>query len=661
MEELPYCKGRYYLVDGEAMIFEPIKLRAGNRLLPAQLGIENNRYFFKFRFNRTLLNEIKNMSGATWHGYDPKPRKLWSVPINARNDFQLQYLVGGNPYEIYDRPLLDFDFKRPLYEHQKLGVSFFLTRHYAILAGEMGVGKSLTAIVAMEKSLKEDWWWVGPKSAIKSVELELDKWESRVIPRLLTYDKLKKVISDWQDGAPAPAGIVFDESARIKTPTAQRSQAAMHLADAIRREHGWNGYVWEMSGTPAPKSPVDWWNQAEIACPGFVAEGTYAKFKYSLCLIEQKEAMYGGNYPHLVTWWDDPDKCKICGQVADDLKHDLTDPECHDFQHSVNEIERLSKRLEGLVLVQFKKDCLDLPDKQYRIVECETPKSVMRVANAIANTVESTIKALTLLRELSDGFQYTKVASGKQTCTLCNGLKVVNVPDRERYKGGGIPADESKIIMEEIVCYQCNGIGEETTYERNTDQVKCPKDNALIGLLDEHSDIGRLVIYAGFTGSIDRICALCKEQGWAVLRIDGKSWCVTNSEGEILDDLDDALRAMDASHPKRQDLIDKYPHLVVVGHPASGSEGLTFTASPSIVYYSNDFNGMYRMQSEDRIHRAGMDTQRGATIIDILNLPTDLYVLNNLQKKKDLQGMSLGDIKRCLTTGERNEQDKQEV
>ena len=58
----------------------------------------------------------------------------------------------------------------------------------------------------------------------------------------------------------------------------------MHLADAVRNEHGWDGYIWEMSGTPAPKSPVDWWNQCEIACPGFLAEGTYAKFKYSLCL-----------------------------------------------------------------------------------------------------------------------------------------------------------------------------------------------------------------------------------------------------------------------------------------------------------------------------------------------------------------------------------------
>jgi len=134
------------------------------------------------------------------------------------------------------------------------------------------------------------------------------------------------------------------------------------------------------------------------------------------------------------------------------------------------------------------------------------------------------------------------------------------------------------------------------------------------------------------------------EQGWTVIRYD-RQVHVQYPDGTIEKDVNEHLMSMDMSNTE---LINKYPKVVLVGHPASGSEGLTLTASPSILYYSNDFNGMYRMQSEDRIHRMGMDKNRGATIIDLYHLPTDEYVHNNLKKKKQLQSLSLGELKKCL-------------
>ena len=76
--------------------------------------------------------------------------------------------------------------------------------------------------------------------------------------------------------------------------------------------------------------------------------------------------------------------------------------------------------------------------------------------------------------------------------------------------------------------------------------------------------------------------------------------------------------------------------------------GITLTASPTICYYSNDFNAESRIQSEDRIHRPGMDVNLGATIIDLIHLPSDLLVLKNLQKKRDLQGLTLGEMKQAI-------------
>ncbi len=43
-----------------------------------------------------------------------------------------------------------------------------------------------------------------------------------------------------------------------------RTVAAQELADRIRAEHGFKGYVITMSGTPSPKSPLDIWALAEV-------------------------------------------------------------------------------------------------------------------------------------------------------------------------------------------------------------------------------------------------------------------------------------------------------------------------------------------------------------------------------------------------------------
>ena len=59
----------------------------------------------------------------------------------------------------------------------------------------------------------------------------------------------------------------------------------------------------------------------------------------------------------------------------------------------------------------------------------------------------------------------------------------------------------------------------------------------------------------------------------------------------------------------------------------------------------NDFNSESRIQSQARINRPG---SRGSNIIDILNLPTDQLVLNNLQKKFDLQAMTMGEIRDAI-------------
>lgn len=602
------------------------KLRAGKWKIPVALNYDGDRIFFKFKFNKPLMAEIKSMEGAKWHGYDEKnPRKLWSVANSPRNQFQLEYLEGKNPYERYDRELLSITPSRELYAHQELMLNHIMTMHYVIEAAEMGTGKTLAGIEAMELSGYDDWWWIGPKSALKSVELELIKWRSSVRPRLLTYEKLKSILVAWDSGALPPHGVVFDESSRIKNPAAQRSQAALHLANSIRKEWGEEGYAVLLSGSPAPKSPVDWWHQVEVACPGFLKEGNIHIFKKTLAIIEERESITGGAYPHLVAWRNNPTLCNICGQTFDDMAHLAGDG--HAFEQSVDEVARLGQRMKGLTQVIYKKDCLDLPDKIYRTVRVETTGSIMRAAQLIAAKSTRAVQALTLLRELSDGFQYQDEIVGKDTCELCSGKRT------------------HTIDSETVTCPNCKGTGEQVRMERKIMQVDSPKERALIDLLDEHSEVGRIVIYAGFQGSIDRIKTICRRLKWAYIKMDGRGIECVDCDGKPITDDKKLLQALDASHPERSALLEEFPRLAFIGQPGSGGMGFTFTASPSIVYYSNDFNAESRIQSEDRIHRVGMDKNRGATIIDILHLPTDEYVLKNLQAKRNLQKQSMEELK----------------
>lgn len=605
---------------------EEVKLKAGKFRIPVILFYNDDKIYVKFRYNKKLITEIKSFEGAKWHGFDEPPRKIWSIADSQRNAFQLSYLQGHDPYQRFDAKIIKHDFERPLYEHQKEFANFILTMKQGIIAGEMGTGKTLAAIEIMERSgfPGNMWYYVAPKSGLKAVEREFRIWKSMVYPKMMTYEKLVKTMKEWPEGQKAPRGVFFDESARAKNPTTQRSQACKILADGIRDDWGDEGCIVLMSGAPAPKSPADWWHQCEIACPGFLKEGSLMKFKKRLAIIVEKESeRAGGVYPHLESWLDDPKKCATCGQLQDAEIHKVTNDmsvefDCHSFKTSKNEVSFLYERMQGLVLVKFKKDCLDLPDKQYRTIELEPSQKILNLARTILSRATTTIGGITLLRELSDGFQYQKIEDGTEVCTVCKGEK--KIPD---------PTNENKLVD----CDGCGGVGIRKRYKRIATQIECPKETAIRDLLDEMNDVGRIVIYAGFTGSVDRCVDICKAVGWETIRVDGRGWQC----GLVGDPLDIF-----------QDQIDKHPRVAFIGQPGAAGMGLTLTASLVIVYYSNDFDFEHRVQSEDRIHRPGMDLNRGATIIDLVHLPTDQIVLDNLQKKKKLQAMTLGEMAEVL-------------
>jgi SNF2 family DNA or RNA helicase len=231
-----------------------------------------------------------------------------------------------------------------------------------------------------------------------------------------------------------------------------------------------------------------------------------------------------------------------------------------------------------------------------------------------------------------------------QKCPVCNGTGEAAYwvdpknPDRifdmDDFLDEELTQNLKKTTLQ---CLTCNGSGEVEQYERTVKEVPCPKDAALLELLDENEDQGRVVIFAGFTGSIDKITKLCLKEKWAVVRVDGRGWITLDPEGEQIQ-----------GNPLDYWADKDNQKVAFVAHPKSGGMGLTLTEARMAIYYSNSYESESRIQSEGRIHRIGMDLNRGATIVDLINLPTDEAVLQRLKDNRRLELMTMGEIEECF-------------
>lgn len=610
-----------------------------------------------------LKDEIKAMAGSHWCGYDPEPKKVWTVDNCQRNWFQLKWLMGQNPYEWFERDLIEHEYRSfqlddetiHLRQHQRFLADTGLTYHYQIWAAEMGTGKTLSAQMVMEMSGVRDWFWVGPLKSMDNIRFELEKFGFPFDDfnfKMTTYERLLRFMQQRAPDDPIPQGVIFDESSRLKSPTAQRSKAAQDLADLIRAQYGYDGYVILMSGTPSPKSPLDWWKQCEICWPGFLKEGSQKALERRLAFLVDGESMDGTKYKSRVGWKDDERKCKHCGQFKDEENHVLNPEEefpreIHKWEPSENEVAFMYERLDGMVRILHKKDCLDLPDKVYETDICKPNASTLRAAQALMQAAPNAITGMTWLRELSDGFMYKDIPDGEKRCDACAESDSEHAGQVQEWFDPDDPEqgfeqidffdDEyaSRLVKRWVICRHCNGKQRVTKYKRVTREVPCPKEDRLVARLEQCEETGRIVVFAGFQGACDRIQRVCHKNHWDVVRCDGRGWHVTTKDGQAVkvEKPLDYWKNMEGN-----------PRVAFVAHPQSGGLSLNLTESRMAVFYSNDFNPESRSQAEDRVHRMGMDENLGCIIVDLFHLPSDERVREVLRDNRRLELMSMGEF-----------------
>jgi len=133
------------------------------------------------------------------------------------------------------------------------------------------------------------------------------------------------------------------------------------------------------------------------------------------------------------------------------------------------------------------------------------------------------------------------------------------------------------------------------------------------------------------------------QKKWDVVRCDGRGFTVFkyHKDGRV-------------EQLPREDALEYWANkdnskVVFVAHPESGGMGLTLTEASLAVFWSNSFKPEYRIQAEDRIHRKGMDENLGATIVDLIHLPSDQRVIDVIRENRNLELMTLGDLSGVLT------------
>jgi rubredoxin len=536
---------------------------------PVYLSKEGDRIFLE-RAGFGLKDCIKTFRNPRWEGFKTPPRRCWSIDNCPRNLFQLRYRMGEDVYAWFDQPMLELDFERPVTEMQKEVIRAVMTYHFQIISAEMGLGKSLIAIECIERAVKlmgGAGLFVGPRSALESVQLECEKWGSQPF-ETSSYEGLHKI--DF-----VPSIVIFDESSSLKNPTTTRAREAQSLADKVR-EIG--GYVVCMSGTAQAKSPTDIWSQAEITFPGFIPEGSLKAYTARYANMVEMNTDAGITFQKLESWKED-------------------------------EVAQIPRRLKGLQRVYRRAEWLELPTKTFRIVKCEPSKKLLRASKAIADIAPNTMTALTWLRALSSGFQYS-LESGEETlCPTCDGKGFYEVPEVQ-------------------VCPTCNGSCVSANQQRKVRFVDTPKVAALASELETCGD--RIVIGASFQGSIDKVVETCHANDFDTCIVDGRGWRVVTRHGDALPD-----------HPLR--FWAKSPDkLAFVGNPGSCRYGLTLIEANKLVFFDQSFSAEHRLQFQDRIYRLGQS--RPVEIVDLIHLPVDKLILDTLTDNRRLELLSLGKI-----------------
>lgn len=404
--------------------------------------------------------------------------------------------------------------------------------------------------------------------------------------------------------------IIFDEIHKVKNPTAKSTAAAHAIAaDLVRRGRR----VYGLTGTPEGKNPLDLWSIFDVLQPS--VDGTYNRHPLGYGSYAAYEASVCTKIPHP----------RVKGIYL--------------YKFPDDKLREIKSRVAVHAREALKKDCLDLPPEDFRLLHSDMLPEQKAVYDALrADMVAFVEKAEAYapdgalkrhgLVSMADVLE--AMVSRRQQKTREPWEKVEKEIRRDL-----LPGEDQRVsvTLTSVLLTRLQQIaaGHVVTDDKTLRTLPCGKvttlEQHLPAWADPYGD-HKVIVFTRFKHDQEIVSALCEKLKIGYVRLDGK-----NSR---------EATAVAASFQK-----DARTRLFL-GNIQCASEALNLTAADYVCFYTNTFNWINREQAVARPQRIGQT--RSVTYYDLLAIDSvDYYILENLAKKTHLITMSVKGLKDVLS------------
>lgn len=277
-----------FTIDPQVLTFDlPEKLNPTNGIT-----LEKEFIYLSFAYDPVKVKAVKQIPSVTWHA----KTKAWRAPVASITEciewaekFNQQVPTNLKEMAIKLKEVHDASVQQsrstdadievaglPLLPYQRAGVKYASDAKRCFIADDMGLGKTLQAIATLE------YVWdsypavvVCPPNLVLNWQKEYAKWlpertvvtvvDRKTFPEHKDFDVLVigySNISHWQKQITNLKfrSVVFDESHYVKSPTSQRTKAAIKIARTAPRD----GIVLCLTGTPVTNRPAEYASQLDV-------------------------------------------------------------------------------------------------------------------------------------------------------------------------------------------------------------------------------------------------------------------------------------------------------------------------------------------------------------------------------------------------------------
>lgn len=259
----------------------------------ARVFLLDGSIMMRFPYERVIIKAVKQIPAVSW---DSK-KSAWQAPMSSVNEV----INWAETFSVYVEPeviaiandvtekMNEFieasrstdagvqvdKLQGELLPYQRAGVAYASKARRTFIADEMGLGKTIQALATIE--------YIGdtaypavvvcPPSLVLNWASEYRKWlphrtvatvtNRKDFPDAGSYDVVVVGYSNlatWEKRLSGHNSYIFDESHYCKTPTAQRTKAAVKIARSAPKD----GTVLCLTGTPVTNRPNEYASQLEI-------------------------------------------------------------------------------------------------------------------------------------------------------------------------------------------------------------------------------------------------------------------------------------------------------------------------------------------------------------------------------------------------------------